>query len=60
VDNQDTGIPHNINFFKVADATAEASRNRDETRKIVQTLTFGPLDAGSYYFVRCALNMFAP
>ncbi|MBI5284838.1 MAG: cupredoxin domain-containing protein [Chloroflexi bacterium] len=51
LDNQDGGIPHNINFFKGADATAESvAKTAIETGKIVQTLTFGPLDAGSYYF----------
>ncbi len=51
VDNQDAGIPHNINFFKGADATGESvAKTAIETGKIVQTLTFGPLEAGSYYF----------
>ena len=51
LDNQDGGIPHNFNVFRGPDATAESiAKTALEAGKIVQTLTFGPLDAGSYYF----------
>jgi plastocyanin len=50
-DNQDAGTPHNIHFFKGADANAPSIGNTDITvGPVVQPLKVGPLDAGSYYY----------
>ncbi len=50
-DNQDAGTPHNIDFYKGADATAPSvAKTEIGTGPVTQTLKIGPLDAGSYYF----------
>ena len=50
-DNQDSGTPHNLHFYKGADATAPSIANTDiATGPVTQTLKVGPLDAGTYYY----------
>jgi len=51
VDNQDNGIPHNIVFFEGAEPGGpEIARTEIETGPVMQTLNFGPLTAGDYYY----------
>lgn len=51
VDNQDNGIPHNIVFFEGAEpGGTEIARTEIETGPVTQTLNFGPLAAGDYYY----------
>ncbi|HYM15815.1 MAG TPA: cupredoxin domain-containing protein [Dehalococcoidia bacterium] len=50
-DNKDNGIPHDIQFFKGTDATGPSvGTTAIEAGPVTQTLTFGPLDAGTYYY----------
>jgi mono/diheme cytochrome c family protein/plastocyanin len=50
-DNRDSGIPHNIHFFKGKDATgADTDTTEVAAGPVVQTLKLGPLDAGDYYY----------
>jgi mono/diheme cytochrome c family protein/plastocyanin len=50
-DNRDSGIPHNIHFFKGKDATgADVGTTDVAAGPVVQTLKIGPLDAGDYYY----------
>jgi plastocyanin len=51
LDNQDSGVPHNVHFFKGTDNTGDSvGATEIATGPIVQTLKLGPLDAGSYYY----------
>jgi hypothetical protein len=51
VDNQDEGTPHNIVFFEGAEPGGEEIARTDiENGPVVQTLEFGPLTAGEYYY----------
>lgn len=55
-DNKDNGIAHNIHFFKGSDATgADVAQTDIEPGPVVQTLKFGPLAAGGYYY-RCDVH----
>ncbi len=55
-DNKDNGVAHNIHFFKGADATgADVAQTAIEPGPVVQTLTFGPLATGAYYY-RCDVH----
>lgn len=55
-DNKDNGIAHNIHFFKGKDATgADVAQTDIEAGPVVQTLKFGPLAAGEYYY-RCDVH----
>jgi mono/diheme cytochrome c family protein/plastocyanin len=50
-DNQDAGIAHNIHFYKGEDKSGEDVAQTDiEAGPVTQTLNFGPLDAGDYFF----------
>jgi mono/diheme cytochrome c family protein/plastocyanin len=50
-DNRDSGIPHNIHFFKGKDATGTDVGTTDVAAgPVVQTLKIGPLDAGDYFY----------
>jgi len=50
-DNKDSGIPHNIVFFKGSDATGDrVAETPIEPGPVVQTLNFGPLAPGDYYY----------
>lgn len=50
-DNKDNGVPHNIEFFKGADATAPKIAGTDiATGPVTQTLNLPALDAGTYFF----------
>ncbi len=50
-DNEDAGTPHNVQFFKGADATGESiGATEIASGPVVQTLKIGPLDAGSYFY----------
>jgi plastocyanin len=56
VDNKDNAIPHNIAFFKGEDDTGEKMVATDITPgPVVQTLSFGPLAAGKYYY-KCEVH----
>jgi plastocyanin/mono/diheme cytochrome c family protein len=51
-DNQDAGIAHNIHFQQGADPGGETVAMTDiEVGPVVQTLNFGPLEPGEYYYV---------
>jgi len=51
VDNQDSGVLHNINFFEGTDNTGQSvGATPIESGPVVQTLKLGPLDAGTYYY----------
>jgi mono/diheme cytochrome c family protein/plastocyanin len=51
LDNQDAAIPHNVHFFKGADATAPSIGNTDiNSGPLTETLKIGPLDPGTYYY----------
>ncbi|MDP9235927.1 MAG: c-type cytochrome [Chloroflexota bacterium] len=50
-DNRDSGIAHNIHFFKGADATApDGGSTEIAAGPVVQTLKLDPLDPGDYYY----------
>jgi len=50
-DNKDAGIAHNIHFFRGSDATGDEVAQTDIANgPVTQTLTFGPLDAGQFYY----------
>jgi mono/diheme cytochrome c family protein/plastocyanin len=50
-DNKDTGVPHNIHFFKGEDATGETvAQTALATGPDIATLNFGPLAAGTYFY----------
>ncbi|MEX2246539.1 MAG: cupredoxin domain-containing protein [Dehalococcoidia bacterium] len=50
-DNQDEGVEHNVVFFDGPDDEAERiAETAVEVGPIVQTLTFGPLEPGGYYY----------
>ena len=51
VDNQDAGTAHNIHFFAGEDETgADVAQTDIEPGIVTQTLNFGPLDPGTYYY----------
>ena len=51
VDNQDDGIPHNIAFTRGAEPGGDpVASTAVENGPVTQTLTFGPLAAGDYYY----------
>jgi mono/diheme cytochrome c family protein/plastocyanin len=51
VQNNDAGIPHNFSIYKGKDATGDKVAGTEiATGVVTQTLNFGPLDAGSYYY----------
>lgn len=53
VDNQDEGTPHNIAFFQGAEPggdEVEGARTEIENGPVTQTLEFGPLPEGDYYY----------
>jgi plastocyanin/mono/diheme cytochrome c family protein len=50
-ENKDNGIPHNVHIFKGTDASGESVAQTDiNTGPKTDTLNFGPLDAGTYYY----------
>lgn len=50
-DNQDNGTPHNIHFFKGSDSSGDSVAQTDPTAgPHTDTLQFGPLEAGTYYY----------
>jgi plastocyanin/mono/diheme cytochrome c family protein len=50
-DNQDEGVQHNIVFYDGPDADSEQIAGTDiASGAVVQTLSFGPLEAGEYYY----------
>lgn len=52
VDNRDDGTVHNIHFFEGAEPGGDDVAQTDlEAGPVVQTLNFGPLAAGEYYYV---------
>ncbi len=52
VDNRDAGTVHNIHFFVGAEPGGEdVAQTELETGPVIQTLNFGPLDAGEYFYV---------
>ncbi len=52
LDNRDNRIPHNIHFFQGAEPGGESvAMSELETGPSTQTLNFGPLEAGDYYYV---------
>jgi hypothetical protein len=51
IDNQDDGIPHNWRLFGNPDGDGDAIEATEiENGPVVQTLNFGPLDPGDYYY----------
>jgi mono/diheme cytochrome c family protein len=51
VDNQDEGVAHNFAVFNGGDSEAPLIAATDiENGPVQQTLTFGPLEAGTYFF----------
>jgi mono/diheme cytochrome c family protein len=51
VDNQDNGIPHNIAFTQGAEPGGDpVARTEIQTGPVTETLNFGPLAAGEYYY----------
>jgi mono/diheme cytochrome c family protein/plastocyanin len=51
VDNKDSGIAHNIVIFQGEDETGDRlAETPIEPGPVTQTLNFGPLDPGSYYY----------
>ena len=51
VNNNDNGVSHNIHFFKGSDATgADVASTDIASGPTTQTLNFGPLDAGDYFY----------
>jgi hypothetical protein len=51
VDNQDEGVAHNFAVFNGQDSEAPLIAATDiENGPVQQTLTFGPLEVGSYFF----------
>lgn len=55
-DNKDAGIAHNIHFYKGADETgAEVASTDIAPGPVTQTLNFGPLEAGDYFY-RCDVH----
>lgn len=52
VDNRDNRTPHNIHFFTGAEPGGDTVAQTElEAGPVTQTLNFGPLDAGDYYYV---------
>jgi len=52
VDNRDNGIPHNIHFHKGSDASGDSiAQTEIEPGPVTQTLNFGPLEPGDYYYL---------
>lgn len=52
LDNQDVNIPHNIHFFQGAEPGGESVVATEiQNGPVKETLNFGPLDAGDYYYV---------
>jgi hypothetical protein len=49
IDNQDAGIPHNLDLFDQAGGTSLAATEL-QAGPVKQTLDVDPLDAGEYYF----------
>jgi plastocyanin len=50
-ENKDAGTPHNVHIFKGTDASGESIAQTDiNTGPKTDTLNFGPLDAGTYYY----------
>ena len=55
-DNKDAGIAHNIHFFKGADETgADVAQTDIAAGPQTETLKFGPLEAGDYFY-RCDVH----
>lgn len=51
IDNQDQGVPHNFAVYDGADATAPLiDQTEIANGPVTQTLSFGPLEAGEYYY----------
>jgi plastocyanin/mono/diheme cytochrome c family protein len=51
VDNKDSGVSHNIHFFKGADATGtDVASTQIQPGPATETLNFGPLAAGDYFY----------
>jgi mono/diheme cytochrome c family protein/plastocyanin len=52
VDNRDNGTPHNIHFHKGSDASGDSiAQTEIEPGPVTQTLNFGPLEPGDYYYL---------
>jgi len=50
-DNKDSGIPHNLHVYKGKDASGESVASTEiAAGPKTETLNFGPLTAGDYYF----------
>ncbi len=50
-DNKDSGVQHNIHFFEGTSASGTSvAETAIETGPVVQTLSFGPLQPGTYYY----------
>lgn len=50
-DHRDAGVSHNVDVFKGTDNTGESvAKTAIEVGPVTQTLNFGPLEAGTYYY----------